>query len=163
MSDLTPEEVARLRELAEAAPPHEPPWPKRSINKEGTCDDCSETKHLVAAYDDPSGNNEPWLCAECAAGSDYLMATIPPTVLALLAALDEARAEVEAWQESSVNWQTLHNQEHDRATAAVAEVATLRETLRRVEALLDSARELHSVSKSDLHAALAQPAQEGQG
>lgn len=80
---ITPEQIAELWAVAEAAPV-EPAWPRRNIDREGTCDGCSETKRLVAAYDDPSGENEPWLCAECASEADFLAALDPPTVLALL-------------------------------------------------------------------------------
>lgn len=33
------------------------------IERDGTCDACSETKRLVASY--PLPDSEPWLCAEC--------------------------------------------------------------------------------------------------
>ena len=33
------------------------------LDREGTCDGCAETKHLVSSYSTP--DSEPWLCAEC--------------------------------------------------------------------------------------------------
>lgn len=72
-----------MRERTEALPHHEPPWRRRPISQNGTCDACSETKDLVAAYDDPSGENEPWLCVECDADTAYIGSWQPPFALAL--------------------------------------------------------------------------------
>jgi hypothetical protein len=52
------------------------PCPARvDIYQEGTCDACAQSKPLVASY--PERDNEPWLCADCAAPADYIASWHP--------------------------------------------------------------------------------------
>jgi hypothetical protein len=93
-------QVANIRARLEAVGPCDI-WPRRDIDREGTCDGCAEGRHLVAAYDDPEGKSEPWLCAECAAESDFLdnartdIAALLADRAALAARLAEVEGEVE--------------------------------------------------------------------
>jgi hypothetical protein len=89
-------DTAALRALAEVTTPEEP-WPRREIDREGTCDGCAEYKPLVAAYDDPSGDNEPWLCAPCSIDADFTTAArnaLPD----LLDRVEAAEAERDEWK-----------------------------------------------------------------
>lgn len=86
--------AALMRERAEAAP-LETPWSRRSIDRQGTCDGCAQGRRLVAAYADYSGENEPWLCAECAAAADFETSWHPAVALAVADWLDDV---AETWE-----------------------------------------------------------------
>jgi len=70
-------------------------WPRRDIEQDGTCDGCAEQKALVAAYDDPTGDNEPWLCAGCAAETDHIQSWHPAVALAVADWLEGVAARIE--------------------------------------------------------------------
>lgn len=86
-SDTLRRAAVRIRELADARPA-DPPWSRRAIQQHGTCDVCDETEDLVAAYDDPAGENEPWLCAGCAAVADFETVWNPDLAVAFADLLD---------------------------------------------------------------------------
>jgi hypothetical protein len=64
--------AADIRQKANGFIVEEPVPPRVEIDSEGTCDQCSEERRLVASY--PDGDSEPWLCAPCAAYTDHLAA-----------------------------------------------------------------------------------------
>lgn len=104
---MTPDrtrQVERLRELLAAATP-DPEWPRRSIAHMGTCDGCAETKPLIAAYDDPDGDNEPWLCRTCADWTDLQVGAIT-TLPDLLATAEAHAALVKAVVSLADEWES---------------------------------------------------------
>lgn len=90
-----------LLELLAKAGPQDAPWLRwdREIATTGPCDGCAESKPLVAAYMDPSGENEPWLCAECSAWADLEAAAVN-ALPDLLGRAQRAEAEVERLREA---------------------------------------------------------------
>lgn len=171
MSDLTPEEVARLRELAEAATPG--PWGVGNrlhigTNVEQTSRGNFTYGWLIAEVQDDDYRDfggsisdvEDW--PECLGDAEtdaaFIAAADPPTILALLAALDEARAETERLTENYEFMISTAAKNGARAVAAEAEVATLRETLRRVESLAAKWKAGKPTDALLLNRALAQPA-----
>jgi len=84
--------AADIREKANAYKAD--PIPSRvDIDREGTCDECAEIKHLVASY--PDGDSEPWLCADCVPFIDHTAAWTPAVALAVADWLD-VEANVDA-------------------------------------------------------------------
>ena len=109
----------------------ETPWPRRDIEQHGTCDGCSESAELVAAYDDPAEENEPWLCAPCAADND-LQALAPDDLRWLLTQADGWRREAaEHAARATAAGYRLNGviRERDRLAGRLAEVERERDAL----------------------------------
>ena len=125
--------MTRMDEIATrlAAGTVEPAWPRRDIDREGTCDGCAGHKHLVAAYDDPSGGNEPWLCAGCAADNDLLNHAAGDLRYLLAAAVGWRRDAAEHAARATASGYRLNGviRERDRLASRLAEVERERDAL----------------------------------
>lgn len=152
-----PADLAALRRVAEAAK-DETPWPRREIEHLGTCDGCAATRKLVAAYEDPEGQSEPWLCAECDADTAYVQTFGRPTVLALIERCEKAEQERDAargdspdgfmsqreWEDWSIDLAQLVPEEYEDDVAQEAIIERALEDLvtraKRAEATLERVR-----------------------
>ena len=92
--------------------------PRVDIDREGTCDNCAQGKHLVAAY--PDDDSETWLCTSCAAYTDHTAAWTRPAVALVVADwLDEEAAYLDAGRWTAIGGVPLRRGASDAAIAFV--------------------------------------------